>query len=348
MPQPLPPIAWVDDLVLLVESESDESLIEQLGQLVCIVDQAAAEAGLELNMSSGKTEAILNFSGSGAAKSRRTVLIDQCAQITVVGPEGAETKLRVAPESKHLGQILAPDAGVGPEIRRRIALANCALSQLRKSIFRNKGLSLGAGITILESTVLSRLLFGSQSWHKPGTRASRVLEGFYMKALRSATKCIPGPAAEHFSNTQVLSFAGLPSVEWQLRKRRLLHLSHLVLRAPHVVLQLLLNEDKKTHQSWLNLVAQDITCMTALVGCSLSGLEAGFTWERLFGYVRQQPKNGTWRFVMLLKLQLPAGPWSTTCKTGANESRGSFKILGLLRIPQAGIVPPALLWIMCA
>ena len=285
-PQAFPTLTWVDDVVACIEASSEDEVLDKLARAVNITEAAFQSVGLSISMDKGKTEALIQFAGPKAKTARRRLLVENSSVLQVAKNDGSSVNLSVVPSYCHLGGLVAPDATLREETRRRVALAAQALHQLKIGVFRNKGLSVTAKVTFVEATVFSKLLYGAQAWGVLDGGSAKAVNGFYMKALRAATGLCVTQYGQKHSNLYVLAKARCPSLEWQMRKMRLRYLVHLQTGAPAFLSQLLLNEYKVNEsRAWLTLVQHDIEAVREIVPDAFNGLATTYTWVQLFTYV---------------------------------------------------------------
>lgn len=124
------------------------------------VHQVFAKYGLRLNMSPGKTEAILSYKGEGAADCRRARFIHDHGRLPV--PDHPD--LHVVVCYTHLGTIASQGMSVAAELKTRVGKASSAFRQMRKTIFHNRHIPVRTRLQLLESLVLSILMYGSGAW----------------------------------------------------------------------------------------------------------------------------------------------------------------------------------------
>ena len=102
-----------------------------------------------------------------------------------------EEEIEIVDEFKYLGSILTSRvggkedrAGMWVEIEARKKAASRAFGMLRRSIFKNKHISINNKILIYKITVLPTLLYASETWPITTIQLNQ-LHSFHMKCLRS-------------------------------------------------------------------------------------------------------------------------------------------------------------------
>ena len=84
---------------------------------------------------------------------------------------------------KYLGSIASNDASLDAEISARIAKATAAFGRLTKRLWKNRNVRLDTKISIYRASVVTSLLFGSETWTLKKRHITR-LEKFHQTSLR--------------------------------------------------------------------------------------------------------------------------------------------------------------------
>ena len=124
----------------------------------------------------------------------------------------------------HLGGVLHHSGEGRLELSRRVALAHQAFSKHRKLIYQNRALPLGKRMEIFRSLILSRLLYGSDSWVLQDILTKHRAHVAIMKLYRRLLGCAH---EENISDDEVLFRLGMPSPTVLLRLARLRYLGSL-------------------------------------------------------------------------------------------------------------------------
>lgn len=104
------------------------------------------------------------FRGPGADPERLDTFRDEAAATLVVACDDHILTLRLAPSYRHLGSRYSMCGTIADEVEHRCSSAKGAYAELRKSIFANRNLSIPTRLQLLNSLVLSRLLYGAPVW----------------------------------------------------------------------------------------------------------------------------------------------------------------------------------------
>ena len=111
---------------------------------------------MEVNDNRGKTEALLQFNGTGAVKVKHD-LTTGSQQIHVYHPLFGELDTRITQQYKHLGSINAGPHKYDQEVEARTAQAKATTESLRSNMFAQKGLPRKQRLTVWKALVLSKL-----------------------------------------------------------------------------------------------------------------------------------------------------------------------------------------------
>ena len=136
-----------------------------------------------------------------------------------------------------------------------MALAHQAFNANRRHIFQNKDVELSKRVQLFESLVLSRLLYGSESWFLPDWRSKNFLHAAIIKLYRRLLR-LPPDAAWH--DDEICVELELPTPTELLRRTRLRYLCTLH-QCEHTVSWRLLHSDSE----WCNLVKDDLKWLWA-------------------------------------------------------------------------------------
>ena len=112
-----------------------------------------ASRGMEVNDSKGKTEALLEFYGTGAAKVKHDTLHGN-QEIHVDHPLFGELAIGSTHQYKHLGSINAGPHKYDQEVESRSAQAKATTKALRRNNFAEKGLPRTQRLTVWKALVL--------------------------------------------------------------------------------------------------------------------------------------------------------------------------------------------------
>jgi hypothetical protein len=155
-----------------------------------------------------------------------------------LGPGGSSTPSHVVVNGQsvdivedfvYLGSKISNTGRSEPDILRRLGLASSAMNSLRR-IWRLKSLKLTTKLGIYRTCVIPVLLYGSETWTllKPDLRR---LESFHQRSQRS----ILGIQWFNFiSNIEVTHRTGLPTINYQIQRRRTAFFGHVARLADNI------------------------------------------------------------------------------------------------------------------
>ena len=125
----------------------------------------------------------------------------------------------------HLGGLLHHAADQKAEIREESRLHTPQCRSIANWFFRNWQLSLQKRTQLFESLVLSRLLYGAETWVAMDDKTERT---FHAAIIRLYRRLLPIAADQHLSDDAILSQVLLPSPSELLRRARLRYVATLL------------------------------------------------------------------------------------------------------------------------
>eukprot|EP00438_Fugacium_kawagutii_P003586 Skav221594 [mRNA] locus=scaffold1698:294565:300366:+ [translate_table: standard] len=215
---------WMDDLAVVVEAPTCEDLLSRMSLTMSLILDSCYSFGLTPNTARGKTELMVQLRGRGRQAVRRKLYgPDGTSTMPVVCEHGLH-HIHVTHEYTHLGGIHHHSGQDGKDMTRRLALANGAFNANRRLIFHNVNIPLPKRVALFETLVLSKLLFGAETWVPDNDRAlatwSSVVHRLYRRLLRKKHDA-------HLSISELLVSTGLPAADLLLRRARLRYLATL-------------------------------------------------------------------------------------------------------------------------
>ena len=175
------------------------------------------------------------------------------------------------PKFKYLGSILSKTGDLKPEIDRRRALAASAMQSLSRPLWRHRHVSRRTKIRVYNASVLSILLYGSETWAINKTLEARI-DGFDSRSLRR----IEGIHwSQHVTNERLREMTQQPPASNLIAMRRMRWFGHLLRLPPTHPTKALLDFNPAEHgwrrprgaprTRWLDVVAADLhLCGTTL------------------------------------------------------------------------------------
>jgi hypothetical protein len=256
---------YVDAECIMLAASTPAALDRHIDILLDEISAVFRAFGLTINWSKGKTEAILLYRGRDARIHWR--LRQTPDGPVIAGPDGL--KLHVVTSYKHVGSTVVGTANYTVEARARAKSALSTWCKLAVRVFGSKRLSQTIKLQLADSLVFSRLFFATETWDTERVAPLRVLEAVQTRVARRIAGTWnydpeTGKAAaadDRVSNEEVRRRLDMPSVQCELRQRRLLYLAR-VLRSAPASLRALLQTSPGGHTlPWVSLVMADMRAL---------------------------------------------------------------------------------------
>jgi hypothetical protein len=174
------------------------------------------ETHMQPNLKKGKTEVMLCFRGSGSRELRRR-FYSQNSGFPVVC-EHQTHHISVVSRYLHLGGIIHHRTVTSVEITRRLGIAHQAFTQHRRVLYRNQQIPWKKRQEIFSALVLSKLVYGFESWTFDTQQSCDQLHAGIIKLYK---RLFGSRHAEHLTDDAVIIAVGLPSPTELLRCCRL-------------------------------------------------------------------------------------------------------------------------------
>ena len=246
--------AWVDDLIFLAADPCPHAWLHKVQRTTAIVQSELAALGIELNMSAGKTEVLLQLRGKGSRGLKRCIAFDQSGFVNVDPIDGLQP-LSTTPRYRYLGSILSHHGGCAPDIRYRTAQTFAVLKSLRRPVFANPKLAPVLKSRVLHAVVLSKFMATAGSWCLQTDQELRTFRNALMRIYRYVHHAwfFQQPGNLHVSHQQIADDLGALYPDDWIAIHSLRTLTSLVKIAPGYVWALLLCDDV-----WKNQMQQAI------------------------------------------------------------------------------------------
>ena len=241
---------WMDDLCVAMQASTAVGAITKAGVASSLLLDTLIEHAMSPNLSKGKTELLVSLRGRGVRRVKAEHFGPNSPGTLPVIGESQTFHITIVGEYAHLGGLLHHRSDHRKEMRRRVALAHQAFNTNRRHIFQNKDVELSKRVQLFESLVLSRLLYGSESWFLPDWRSKNFLHAAVIKLYRRLLRLPPDAA---WLDDEICVELELPTPTELLRRTRLRYLCTLH-QCEHTVSWRLLHSDL----DWCNLVKDDL------------------------------------------------------------------------------------------
>ena len=199
--------------------------------------------------------------------------------------EGVEVKF--VPKFKYLGSILTKNSNLRAEIDRRRALAAAAMKSLSRPLWKRNNISRATKLRIYNASVISILLYGSETWALPKHLAARI-NGFDSRSLRR----IKGIHwSEHVTNEELRRRTQQPPASSILAQRRVRWYGHVLrLDNNHPTRRILHFQPQEAgwrrprgapRTRWLDVVTRDLEICGVAIQQAQALAEDRTEWRRL-------------------------------------------------------------------
>ena len=241
---------WMDDLAIPLTATSNDVLLTNLGIATSTILDLFRSHAMTPNLNKGKTEILFKPRGKGSkACQRRLFGPNVPGQFVAIGEYGTY-QVNIVTQYLHLGGTTHFSGDLRKEIKRRIAISNQSFNKHRKLIYQNTDLAPSRRSEIFNSLILSRLLFGAETWFIQDQKTKEYLHSAVMRLYKRLLRC---PSDSHVPDEEVLHRTELPAPSTLLRMKRLSYLSSLIAvgQSAHWGL---LNQDT----AWMSLLRDDL------------------------------------------------------------------------------------------
>lgn len=249
---------WMDDLSMLICAPTNAALVSKTQLAISLLLDDCLDFQMEPNLRRGKTEVMFAFKGGQSRKFRKEYYSGN-AGLTVVC-ERQTYSVSVVSRYIHLGGLIHHKDVNKQEIKRRFAIANQAFQQHKKLIYRNQNLSWNVRCDIFNTLIMSKLLYGLESWTFPTIQSRLQIHNGVMKLYK---RLLGAPHDAHLSDLDILVQTNMPDPTELLRRARLRYFGTLHNCKFHAHWGLL-QEDT----AWVELVRDDLQWLWRQIGAS--------------------------------------------------------------------------------
>ena len=215
---------WMDDLAVCVEGSTAAATVASMGIVMSRLLELCLEHCMTPNLNKNKTEILFSFRG---AHSRHYKKLYHGPQSTGSFPVISEYGLHEVPLTAsycHLGGILHHSTDQKDEIKKRVGIAFAALNHHSKLLFRNWRLPLKKRTQLFESLILSKLLYGAETWV---ANDNATVDHFHAAVIKMYRRLLPLPVDQHMADDAILAEVSMPSPMELVRRARLRYVATL-------------------------------------------------------------------------------------------------------------------------
>ena len=235
---------WVDDLCICMTHENAHTLEQHTAQVTAALIQFCHGLAMTPNLTKGKTEIMLSLRGNGSRALRKKYFQVGASQTMPILDEDRVHNIAIVGEYIHLGGLIHHSGNSVLEMKRRLAQAHQAFTSHGRNIFRNPDIPFAKRSELFETLVLTRLLYGSETWTFANPKQYDTYHSAIMRLYKRLLRLHP---QEHVTDDEVLHRAGLPHPHDLLRRQRLRYLATLHACGDAVPWGLLTQDAQWTH-----------------------------------------------------------------------------------------------------
>ena len=194
-------------------------------------------------------------------------------------------QLHITGEYQHLGGLLHHGGDQRKEMKRRLAMAHVSFGEHRKLLFQNQDFPLERRFQLFRTLVLSKLVYGTESWI---LRTDKCRFGLHCAIIRLYRRLLRAAPDAHLTDDDICSQLGAVSPTVLLRVQRLRYLG-LVYKTAGADLWALFLHDKV----WIELIRADLRWMYLQLHHSSALPDPDLHFEEWEHILRQYP--GFWK-----------------------------------------------------
>ena len=151
------------------------------------------------------------------------------------------------------------------EIHCRLGQARAAFHEIKRPIFKNRFLTPQTRVQLMQSLVLSKMLYGSGTWYEVPRRTIQKLESTIMRFFRSILDQGFWNNS-HLTDDELRVQFRLPTFRALLAIARLRFLAHIAVH-DHDYHRAILYEERKYNKGWLYEIEDDLAWMLTCASC---------------------------------------------------------------------------------
>ena len=281
---------WMDDLSLVVSGSTPAEAESRIGQAAGLLLDRCAQFGMTPNLAKGKTEVLFKFCGAGSKKLRARYYGELNATLPIICQHGI-AHINIVGDYTHLGNVIHHTGSHRKEMTRRLGIAHQAYTQHSRVLYRNRAIPFPKRKELFESLIVTKLLYGSETWAFGTIKEQERLHAGIMRLYRRLCQCRHDAA---LTDEDILCQGDLLSPTELLRRQRLRYLPTLYKCADLVPWTLL-----EADADWCDLMRADLEWLHLQL-CNASNLpdpQLDFVpWKKLIvhypGYWKRLVRRG--------------------------------------------------------
>ena len=215
---------WMDDLAVCVESSTAAGTVTNMGLVMSKLLELCLEHCMTPNLNKNKTEVLFSFRGANSRHYKKLYYGPQATGSLPVISEYGVYEVPITASYCSLGGILHHSTDQKAEIKKRVGIAFAAINHHSKLLFRNWRLPLQKRTQLFESLVLSKLLYGAETWVASD---NATVDRFHAAVIKMYRRLLPLPADQHLTDDAILAEVSMPSPIELVRRARLRYVATL-------------------------------------------------------------------------------------------------------------------------
>eukprot|EP00973_Karenia_brevis_P056348 7837488-Karenia_brevis.AAC.1 len=236
-------------------------LLNGLTVLASIADRTFGEYGFQLNFKKGKSEALVQFMGSGAQAAQRKLSHELCNSVTFVDARGEAKVLHTTFAYKHVGTMTTVSGTMNPEIVMRMSSLRSTMIAVQRPLLKQPRVHENAKISVTKALLLTRGLFQAGAWPSLTVAEAKKVHAPIMQVYRRIAACRPYTFDREWpSDDDLVEKLGVSAPKVLLCTARLLLLLR-VLRAKPIPVLVALAYGSSARRSWISAVRADVSFM---------------------------------------------------------------------------------------
>ena len=223
-------LIWADDLATCLDVLQVADAPKVVSAKAGALTDAFEAHGFQLSYGVKKTAALVCPKGPGARSVCRELFSGK-STLTVLCEQRGPAQLPLVDCYKHLGVMQARDGSIEQEIKARCAAAWTTFREGRTRLFRCRRVATRRRGVLLQTLVMSKLLFGCGAWPPLGVGDRQRFSGAVFSLYR-ATLGLQVSDSQHLTLATICSLLSLLDYASLLRVEQLQYLRQLCATAP--------------------------------------------------------------------------------------------------------------------
>ena len=318
-------VIWADDLALIFPIQDCKRTLDITTEVMTEAQEVFAARGLTINFKKGKSEALITLCGQGARNERKKAIIHPFLSMD----EKGSYSLRLEGRYRHLGTFQQCGGSLDNELSHRVATTWASFRSIRQ-IMTRPTFDLQVKLRLMQSLLLSRLLYGAGAWGQLSKRQIRKLHSCYLGLIRVIVGKVQTKKQIHqgWSDQKILAMYELPCIRTLLATARLGYAQRLWCHGGEMIRMILAKEEGRCKTSWMKGLRDDLKWVQEAQGgewgdtleetCTL-WLERKGGWK---AYIRGAQKRHTLQESLSFRVNAKFGLGNTGGSTAFDEDEG--------------------------